>query len=191
MLIQPKITPENVSLGESGVEALAAKRNQQWTISPALNFTVTERGNYVLLQAELAKAKFYTTVIGGSGTSPLQLPPGTYHCYGTHPEVNSAHAAPVFDGFSECWRCGDCLRFRVDRTKPNLRVFCPERILLAKSGGTIEFSQSERAPRVPGGNRQTETLTFNDDFRAMRSSSVLGSSSERRVGKPSLIRYLC
>jgi hypothetical protein len=32
------------SSGESGVEALPAKRNQEWTISPALNFTVTERG---------------------------------------------------------------------------------------------------------------------------------------------------
>jgi hypothetical protein len=43
MLIQPKITRGNVSSGESGVEALAAKRNEEWTISPALNFTVTER----------------------------------------------------------------------------------------------------------------------------------------------------
>jgi hypothetical protein len=53
------------------------------------------REDYVLLQAELAKAKFDTTVIGGSGTSPLQLPPGTYYYYGTYPDVNSAHAAIV------------------------------------------------------------------------------------------------
>ena len=51
--------------------------------------------DYVLLQAELAKAKFYATVIGGSGASPLQLPPGTYYCYGTYPHVNDAHAAIV------------------------------------------------------------------------------------------------
>jgi hypothetical protein len=48
-------------------------------------------------------------------------------CVGRH------QAAPVLDGFSECWCCGDRLRLRVDRTKPNLRVFCPERVLLAKS----------------------------------------------------------
>jgi hypothetical protein len=55
------------------------------------------REDYVLLQAELAKAKFYTTVIGGSGTSPLQLPPGTYYCYGTYAAIVKALGAGSAD----------------------------------------------------------------------------------------------
>lgn len=49
--------------------------------------------DYARLEAELAKAKFFTVIIGGMGNISLHLPAGTYYCYGTYLDVNTAHAA--------------------------------------------------------------------------------------------------
>jgi hypothetical protein len=48
---------------------------------------------YAVLHAELAKAKFFTVIIGGNNNTSLHLPAGTYYCYGTYLDVNTAHRA--------------------------------------------------------------------------------------------------
>jgi hypothetical protein len=47
------------------------------------------------LDAELAKSQFYFIVMGDDGLTGFKLPAGTYYCYATYPDINSAHAAVV------------------------------------------------------------------------------------------------
>lgn len=51
--------------------------------------------DYDLLHAELAKAKFFFSIIGGRGDTPLRLPTGTFYCYETYSDVNEAHDAVI------------------------------------------------------------------------------------------------
>jgi hypothetical protein len=49
--------------------------------------------DYVRLHEEMAKTKFYFVIMGGTGDTPLRLPTGTYFCYETYPDANTAHAS--------------------------------------------------------------------------------------------------
>jgi hypothetical protein len=42
--------------------------------------------DYIWLQTEVAKAKFYTTIVGGTGGTSFHLPSGTYYYYGNLPQ---------------------------------------------------------------------------------------------------------
>ena len=42
---------------------------------------------------ELAKADFYFIIMGFDGVTGFQLPSGTYYCYATYPDLNTAYTA--------------------------------------------------------------------------------------------------